>query len=61
MAEQRTFNPLVQGSTPWRPTHLDQVFYPWLGVTVGLFGIMGGVDQAEYDVPSGGGRSVQSR
>jgi hypothetical protein len=25
------------------------VFYPWLGVTVGLFGIMGGVDQAEYD------------
>jgi hypothetical protein len=20
MAEQRTFNPLVQGSTPWRPT-----------------------------------------
>jgi hypothetical protein len=22
MAEQRTFNPLVQGSTPWRPTHL---------------------------------------
>ena len=21
MAEQRTFNPLVQGSTPWRPTH----------------------------------------
>jgi hypothetical protein len=23
MAEQRTFNPLVQGSTPWRPTHLS--------------------------------------
>jgi hypothetical protein len=20
MAEQRTFNPLVQGSSPWRPT-----------------------------------------
>ena len=26
MAEQRTFNPLVQGSTPWRPTQPDQVF-----------------------------------
>jgi hypothetical protein len=25
MAEQRTFNPLVQGSTPWRPTQFDQV------------------------------------
>jgi hypothetical protein len=23
MAEQRTFNPLVQGSTPWRPTSSD--------------------------------------
>jgi hypothetical protein len=23
MAEQRTFNPLVQGSTPWRPTQPD--------------------------------------
>ena len=23
MAEQRTFNPLVQGSTPWRPTQTD--------------------------------------
>ena len=23
MAEQRTFNPLVQGSTPWRPTQFD--------------------------------------
>ena len=35
MAEQRTFNPLVQGSTPWRPTQLDQAFHrltdclPW--------------------------------
>src|ERR1700730_11323477 len=25
MAEQRTFNPLVQGSTPWRPTQLEPV------------------------------------
>ena len=33
--EQRTFNPLVQGSSPWRPTS-DQGFYLaradwWLG------------------------------
>ena len=27
MAEQRTFNPLVQGSTPWRPTQTDQAIY----------------------------------
>jgi hypothetical protein len=26
MAEQRTFNPLVQGSTPWRPTQPEQTF-----------------------------------
>ena len=25
MAEQRTFNPLVQGSTPWRPTEHHNV------------------------------------
>ena len=29
MAEQRTFNPLVQGSTPWRPTQLGLRFIPW--------------------------------
>jgi hypothetical protein len=28
MAEQRTFNPLVVGSTPTRPTQPDQVIYP---------------------------------
>jgi hypothetical protein len=26
MAEQRTFNPLVQGSTPWRPTQRSSHF-----------------------------------
>jgi hypothetical protein len=33
MAEQRTFNPLVQGSTPWRPT-CGYTLYPVLLGTV---------------------------
>lgn len=31
MAEQWAFNPLVQGSTPWRPTR-QNMSYRWLGV-----------------------------
>jgi hypothetical protein len=33
MAEQRTFNPLVQGSTPWRPTAVSKIrtVDPWTG------------------------------
>ena len=32
MAEQRTFNPLVQGSTPWRPTRPELVCYLIQGI-----------------------------
>jgi hypothetical protein len=29
MVEQWTFNPLVQGSSPWRPTY--EITWPWPG------------------------------
>jgi hypothetical protein len=33
MAEQRAFNPWVQGSTPWRPTHSDLLVRGHVGHT----------------------------
>jgi hypothetical protein len=43
MAEQWTFNPLVQGSSPWRPTPDELAFYIILGPGGQSRGIIRGI------------------
>ena len=61
-AKRASFNPLVQGSTPWRPTSC--CFMSFGGGSVESFDVYGGTDSITRTLPSargGPGRTWRSR